>query len=118
VAVTLGQRWIGNVTIIDIDGRVTDDDDADILLRDTLKDLVTQGRLSLLVNLEGVPSIDSAALGAIVSAYASARRQGGTLKLLGVSARVHALLAITRLLSVFEIFDSEAEALTSFATPV
>jgi hypothetical protein len=61
--VTLGQRWIGNVTIIDIDGRVTDDDDADILLRDTLKGLVTHGRLSLLVNLEGVPSIDSAALG-------------------------------------------------------
>jgi anti-sigma B factor antagonist len=114
--VTLGERSLGNVTIVDIDGRITDEDDADLLLRDALQNLVQQGRVNLLLNLTGVPSVGSVALGAIAHAYTSATCRGGTLRLTGVSGRVYDLLTITRLRSVFEVFDSEADALASFAT--
>jgi anti-sigma B factor antagonist len=113
--VTMSERWIENITIIDLDGRITVDDDADIVLRDTLRNLLKQGRAKLVLNLERVPYIGSAGMGRIVHAYISATRQGGSLKLLRVTARVHDLLVITKLLPVFDIFDSEAEALASFA---
>jgi anti-sigma B factor antagonist len=111
----MSERWIGNITIIDLDGRITVADDADIVLRDTLQNLLKQGRAKLLLNLERVSYIGSAGMGRIVHAYISASRQGGSLKLLRVTARVHDLLVITKLLPVFDIFDSEAEALASFA---
>jgi anti-sigma B factor antagonist len=66
------------------------------------------------LNFRDAPYIDSTALGEIVRAYTSATRKGGTLKLLGVTARVHELLMITKLLSVFDLFDAEAEAVKSF----
>jgi anti-anti-sigma factor len=110
---TLHERWIGDVTIIDIDGRVTVEDGADTF-RDAVQQLVRQGRVKLVLNFHGAPYIDSTALGEIIRAYTSATRKGGTLKLLNVTARVHGLLVITRLLSVFDLFDAEAEAVKSF----
>jgi anti-sigma B factor antagonist len=110
---TLHERWIGDVTIIDIDGRVTVEDGADTF-RDAVQQLVRQGRVKLVLNLHGASYIDSTALGEIIRAYMSATRKGGTLKLLNVTARIHELLVITRLLSVFDLFDAEAEAVKSF----
>ena len=110
---TLHERRIGDVTIIDIDGRITVQDGADIF-RDAVRRLVREGRVKLVLNFQNASYIDSTALGEIIRAYASATRMGGTLKLLNVTARVHELLMITKLLTVFDLFDAEAEAVKSF----
>ena len=112
---TIRERSVGDVTILDIGGRITVDDGADILGA-AVRQLVRQGRWRLVLNLHDATYIDSTALGEIVQAYTSATRRGGSLKLLQVTARVHQLLVITRLLSVFDVFDAEAEAVTSFAS--
>lgn len=111
--ITLHERWIDDVTIIDLDGRMSVEDGAD-QFRDAIRQLVRQGRVKLVINFQACPYIDSTALGETVRAYTSATRQGGTLKLLNVTPRVHELLMITKLLSVFDLFDAEAEAVKSF----
>ena len=110
---TIHERWIGDITIIDIDGRITVQDGADTF-RDVVRQLVRQDRVKLVLNFHDAAYIDSTALGEIVRAYTSVTRKGGAVKLLNVPARVHELLMITRLLSVFDLFDAEAEALKSF----
>ena len=111
-----GERRVGDVTILDITGPLTDDDDVNIGLRDALARLIQAGRVRLLVNLAEVPFVGSAGLGALAYGYISAKRRGGTLKLTGASRRVHDLLVITRLHTVFETFDRETEAVASFVT--
>jgi anti-sigma B factor antagonist len=113
VRMTLHQRAIGDVTIIDLAGRLTVEDGADDF-RDLVRQLLRDGRAKLVLNFRDAPYIDSTALGEIVRAYTSATRKGGTLKLLSVTARVHELLMITKLLTVFDLFDAEAEAVKSF----
>jgi anti-sigma B factor antagonist len=113
-AVLVGERCVGEVTILDIVGPLTDDDDVNIGLRDTLTRLIQAGCVRLLVNMAQVPSVGSAGLAALAYGYTSATRRGGTLKLAGAAPRVHDLLIITRLQSVFETFDREAEAVASF----
>ena len=110
---TVHERRIGDVTIIDIEGRITVQDGADIF-RDVVRRLVREGRVKLVLNFHDASYIDSTALGEIIRTYTSVTRKGGTLKLLNATARVHELLVITRLLSVFDLFDDEAEALKSF----
>ena len=110
---TLHERWIGDVTILDIDGRMTVEDGADVF-RDAVRRLVRQDRVKLVLGFQAAPYIDSTALGEVVRAYTSATRKGGTLKLLNVTPRVHDLLMITKLLTVFDLFDAEAEAVKSF----
>jgi len=110
---TISERLIGTVTILDIDGRVTVQDGAD-QFREKVRQVVRRGRLNLVLNLRGVPYIDSTALGEIVRAYTTATRFGGALKLLNVHGRVHELLVMTRLSSVFDSFDTEADAVRSF----
>ena len=110
---TLHERWIGDVTIIDIDGRMTVEDGADVF-RDAVRRLVRQDRVKFVLDFRAAPYIDSTALGEVVRAYTSATRKGGTLKLLNVTPRVHDLLMITKLLTVFDLFDAEAEAVKSF----
>ena len=110
---TLHERAIGDVTIIDIAGRLTVEDGADAF-RDLVRRLLRDGRVRLVLNFRDAPYIDSTALGEIVRAYTSATRKGGTLKLLNVTTRVHELLMITKLLTVFDLFDAEAEAVKSF----
>ena len=110
---TLSDREIGGVTIVDIDGRITVEDGAD-LFRQGIQQVVRQGRVQLVLNFQQVSYIDSTAMGEIIRAYTSATRKGGTLKLLNVPARIHAQLRTTRLLSVFDLFEVEAEALKSF----
>jgi anti-anti-sigma factor len=110
---TLRERVSGDVTIIDIGGRLTVEEGADAF-RDLVRRLLRDGRVKLILNFRDAPYIDSTALGEIVRAYTSATRKGGTVKLLNVTARVHELLMITKLLSVFDLFDAEVEAVKSF----
>src|SRR5262245_14777870 len=109
------ERTSGEVTILDLKGKITLGD-GDALLRDKVNNLLSQGRRKLLLNLEGVPYIDSAGLGEIVRTYTTASRQGGSLKLLNLTKRIQDLLSITKLLTVFDTFDSESEALRSFTS--
>jgi anti-sigma B factor antagonist len=97
----------GNVVIIEPKGRLTVEIEEEF--RETVRRLLESGRTRLVLNLANVPSIDSCGLGAIVHGCVSARRRGGDIKLLKVSGRNHHLLAITKLLTVFETYDSEDE---------
>ena len=107
------ERVVNSVTILDLKGKLILGE-GDELLRDKVNSLVHQGRKNILLNLEGVPYIDSAGLGEVVRTYTTVSRQGGRLKLLHLTKRIQDLLSITKLLTVFETYDSEPEALKSF----
>lgn len=107
------ERVIGDITILDLKGKMTLGE-GDELLKDKINSLIHQGQKKLLLNLEGVPYIDSAGLGEIVRTYTTVSRQGGNLKLVNLTKRITDLLSITKLLTVFETFDNEPEALKSF----
>jgi anti-sigma B factor antagonist len=111
------ERPIGGVTVLDIVGKLVMDRSAQHL-KDKINSLILQGRTDIVVNLKDVPYIDSSGLGELVASYGSVMKTGGALKLLNVTSRNHDLLSITRLVTVFESFDSEAEAVKSFQTPV
>ncbi|MEE8130151.1 MAG: STAS domain-containing protein [Vicinamibacterales bacterium] len=107
------ERASGDVMILDLKGKLTIGE-GDELLKDKINSLIQQGHRKLLMNLEGVPYVDSAGLGEIVRTYTTVSRQGGSLKLLNLTKRIEDLLAITKLLTVFDTYDSEQEALDSF----
>lgn len=107
------ERAVGDVMILDLKGKLTIGD-GDELLKDKINSLIQQGHKKLLLNLEGVPYVDSAGLGEIVRTYTTVSRQGGNLKLLNLTKRIEDLLAITKLLTVFDTYESESEALASF----
>ena len=109
------EREVGEVIILDLTGKLTIGE-GDELLKDKINSLIQQGRRKLLLNLEGVPYIDSAGLGEIVRTYTTVSRQGGKLKLVHLTKRIQDLLAITKLLTVFDTYDSEQEAVQSFAS--
>ena len=107
------ERVVGGVTILDLKGKITLGE-GDEALKDKVHSLVNQDRKKILLNLEGVPYIDSAGLGEVVRTYTTVSRQGGSLKLVNLTKRITDLLSITKLLTVFETFDTEAEALKSY----
>jgi len=108
------ERAVGDVTILDLKGKVTLGE-GDELLKDKVNSLVNQGRKKIILNLENVPYIDSAGLGEIVRTYTTVSRQGGSLRLLSLTKRIQDLLSITKLLTIFETFDSESDAVRSFS---
>jgi anti-sigma B factor antagonist len=110
----IDQRAVGDVVVLDLKGRVTMGE-GDELLKDKVNSLVNQGHKKIVLNLAEVPYIDSAGLGEIVRTYTTVSRQGGSLKLLNLTKRITDLLSITKLLTVFETFDSEGEAVRSFS---
>ena len=110
----IGERTVGDVVIVDVSGKVTLGDGGDVMLKDKMRSLVQQGRKHVLLNLGDVSYVDSAGLGEIVQAYATLNKNGGTLKLLNVTKRIKDLLSITKLLTVFDTFDNEADAVRSF----
>ena len=110
----IDQRAIGDVVMLDLKGRITMGE-GDELLKDKVNSLVNQGHKKIVLNLADVPYIDSAGLGEIVRTYTTVSRQGGSLKLLNLTKRITDLLSITKLLTVFETFDSENEAVRSFS---
>jgi len=107
------ERPLGDIVVLDLKGKMTLGE-GDELLKDKINSLVHQGRRKVVLNLEGVPYIDSAGLGEIVRTYTTVSRQGGKLKLLNLTKRIQDLLAITKLLTVFETYDTEQEAVGSF----
>jgi anti-sigma B factor antagonist len=110
---TIEERKVGDVVVLDLKGRVTLLEDE--VLRDKIRGLVDAGQMKIVLNVADVPYVDSAGLGEIVETYATVSRRGGRLKLLNLTKRISDLLAITKLLTVFETFDSEDEAIRSFA---
>jgi len=107
------ERVVGDVTILDLKGKITLGE-GDEALKDRVGNLANQGRRRILLNLADVPYIDSAGLGGVVSTYTTISRQGGQLKLVNLTKRITDLLSITKLLTVFETFDTEDEAIKSF----
>jgi anti-sigma B factor antagonist len=110
----IDERTVGDVVVLDLKGKVTLGE-GDELLKDKVNSLVNQGKKKIVLNLEAVPYVDSAGLGEIVRTYTTVSRQGGSLKLLGLTKRITDLLSITKLLTVFETFESENDAVRSFS---
>ena len=108
------ERAVGDVMVLDLKGKVTMGD-GDELLRETVNRLAEKGSKKIVLNLAEVPYVDSVGLGEIVRTYTTVSRQGGSLKLLNLTKRITDLLSITKLLTVFETFDSENEAVQSFS---
>jgi len=108
------ERSVGEVVVLDLKGKITLGE-GDELLKDKVNSLVNQGRRKILLNFADVPYVDSAGLGEIVRTYTTVSRQGGSLKLLNLTKRITDLLSITKLLTVFETFESESDAVRSFA---
>ena len=109
------ERNVGDVVVLDLKGKITLGQ-GDELLKDKVNSLVNQGHRKIVLNLADVPYVDSAGLGEIVRTYTTVSRQGGSLKLLNLTKRITDLLAITKLLTVFETFDVESDAVRSFTT--
>jgi len=113
VSLKATNRIVDGVTVLDLSGRIVLGDGSDTL-RESLRDLVSRGQKKVLLNLADVNYIDSSGLGALVSGYTSLASQQGQLKLLNLTKKVHDLLQITKLLTVFEVFDNENAAIQSF----
>jgi anti-sigma B factor antagonist len=109
------ERPVGDVVVLDLKGKMTLGE-GDELLKDKINSLVQQGQRKVVLNLGGVPYIDSAGLGEIVRTYTTISRQGGGMKLLNLTKRITDLLSITKLLTVFETYDNEADAVRSFSS--
>jgi len=109
----IAERRVGDVTILDLQGRLVMDEDMSCTEHIDL--LVREGRLRILLNLRDVTYIDSAGVGAMIAKYVSLRRRGGDLRLLSLSDRVRRVITIAHLLEVFEIFESEDLAVRSFS---
>jgi anti-sigma B factor antagonist len=110
----IDERTVGDVMVLDVKGKVTLGE-GDEMLKDKVNSLVNQGHKKIVLNLAEVPYIDSAGLGEIVRTYTTVSRQGGSLKLLNLTKRITDLLSITKLLTVFETYDSENDAIRSFS---
>jgi anti-sigma B factor antagonist len=110
----ISERAVGDVMVLDLNGKITLGE-GDELLKDKVNSVVNQGYRKILLNLAEVPYVDSAGLGEIVRTYTTVSKRGGNLKLLNLTKRITDLLAITKLLTVFETYESEDEAVRSFS---
>jgi anti-sigma B factor antagonist len=107
-------RQVDGITILDLSGRITLGEGS-VVLREAVKELSAQGQIHILLNLGNVTCIDSSGIGELVGAFTSIRNAGGDLKLLNLTKKVHDLLQITKLYTVFDVWDDEASAISSFA---
>jgi len=113
VNLRVSTRQVDGVDIVDCNGRITLGEGS-VILRDTVKDLLAKGHKKILLNLGEVNYIDSSGIGELVSAYTTTKNQGGELKLLNLTKKVHDLLQITKLYTVFDVKDDEAAAVKAF----
>ena len=109
----ISERIVGGITILDLSGKLTISDGAQ-LLKDKSESLVFQGRKQIIVNLGAVPYIDSGGLGQLVACYTTLTKAGGRLTLINLNTRNHDLLSITKLVAVFDTFDTERDAIESY----
>jgi len=114
VSMKATNRQVEGVAVVDMSGRITLGEGS-VVLRDTIRDLIGKGQKKILLNLGDVTYIDSSGIGELVSAFTAVRREGGELKLLNLTKKVHDLLQITKLYTVFDIKDDETTAIKSFA---
>lgn len=114
MSVKLTSRQVGDVTVIDAAGRITLGEGASTF-REKIRELVNNNSKKILLNLSDVTYIDSSGIGELVSGFTTVTNSGGQLKLIGLSKRVKDLLQITKLYTVFEAFEDEAQAVRSFA---
>ena len=110
----INTRQVDGVNIVDCSGRITLGEGS-VVLRDQVKDLLTKGQKKILLNLGDVNYIDSSGIGELVSAFTTTKNQGGELKLLNLTKKVHDLLQITKLYTVFDVKDDEAAAVKAFS---
>jgi len=113
VALAIASREVDGVTVLELSGRITLGEGS-VQLRDAIRDLIGKGQRNILLDVGEVSYIDSSGLGELVSAYTTARNQGAKLKLLKLTKKVHDLLQLTKLYTVFDIYDDEASAIASF----
>jgi len=113
VSMKASNRQVEGVAVVDMSGRITLGEGS-VVLRDTIRDLIGKGQKKILLNLGDVTYIDSSGIGELVSAFTAVRREGGELKLLNLTKKVHDLLQITKLYTVFDIKDDEATAIKAF----
>ncbi len=111
--INITERQAGDVTILDLDGKVTIGEGS-VALRSTIRRVLGEGKTKLLLNLGRVGYIDSSGIGELVSSFTAVNKEGGTLKLLNLTEKIQDLLAITKLLTVFDVYEDEGEALSSF----
>lgn len=113
MALTIASREVDGVAILDLSGRITLGEGS-VQLRDAVRTLIGKGQKNILINMEEINYIDSSGLGELVSAYTTAKNQQASVKLLHLTKRVHDLLQLTKLVTVFDILDDEASAIASF----
>jgi anti-sigma B factor antagonist len=110
----ISERQAGDVTILDMNGKITIGEGS-VALRTAVRRLLEEGKKKILLNLAGVGYIDSSGIGELVSSYTAIGKENGQLKLLNLTQKLEDLLTITKLLTVFDVYDSEEEALSSFS---
>ena len=113
-SVKISTRQVDGVTVLDISGRITLGEGS-VQLRDAVRDLLAKGQKHILLNLGDVSYIDSSGIGELVSAFTTVKNQGGELKLLNLTRKVHDLLQITKLYTVFDVKDDEASAISAYS---
>ncbi len=107
------ERQAGDVTILDMDGKITIGEGS-VAVRSAIRRLIEEGKKKILLNVAGVGYVDSSGIGELVSSYTTIQREGGQLKLINLTQKIEDLLGITKLLTVFDTYDKEDEALNSF----
>jgi len=113
MSMKVATRQVDGITILDLSGRITLGEGS-VTLRDAVHDVLAKGSKKILLNLENISYIDSSGIGELVSGFTSVRNAGGELKLLNLTKKVHDLLQITKLYTVFDIWDNEASAISAF----
>jgi anti-sigma B factor antagonist len=113
MSMKVATRQVDGVTILDLSGRITLGEGS-VTLRDAVHDVLAKGSKKILLNLENINYIDSSGIGELVSGFTSVRNSGGELKLLNLTKKVHDLLQITKLYTVFDIWDNEASAISAY----
>jgi len=109
----ISERQAGDITILDMSGKVTIGEGS-VALRTTIRRLLGEGKKKIILNLSGVGYVDSSGIGEFVSSFTAVNKENGSLKLLNLTQKIQDLLAITKLLTVFDVFESESEALSSY----
>jgi anti-sigma B factor antagonist len=113
---TITERHVGSITVLDLAGKITSDDSGK--LKEKVTSILSQGHKQIVLDLSGVTYIDSSGLGEMVSCHTTANRENGAIKLANLGKRSKDLLVMTKLIMVFSVYDTEAEALASFAPSV
>jgi len=115
VALKLTQREVDGVTVVALDGRIVLGDESNAL-REKVKSLLAEGKKKIVLNMDNITFIDSAGLGTLVASHHTAKKEGASLRLCHLGSKFQEVLQITKLLTVFEVFDTEAAAVASFST--